>query len=277
MSLSLLTNIPSLYAQGQIQQNQRQLGSLAAQLASGSRLGSSDAASLAISSDMAAQIASLGQAQRNTADAASLTQVADAGMGQVTNLLTRMSTLAVQAGNGTLNAIQRGAIDSEYQQLGAEVDRISNGASYNSQPLLNGNGDSVTFQVGANNTSSDRVSMTLPNTTTANLGIQGSSLATQAGASAALGSLQSAISDVGSQRASVGATQLVLQSAADNASAAQYNLTSANSRIADTDYAQATSDYLKTQIQQQAAISMLSQANSGPAAALSLLAPSRRF
>jgi flagellin len=277
MSLSLLTNIPSLYAQGAIAQSQRQLNSLAAQLASGSSLGSGDAASLAVSADMAAQIASLGQAQRNTADAASFTQVADASMGQVNNLLTRMSTLAVQAGNGTLTSSQRGAIDSAYQQLSAEVERVSNSASYNSQPLLNGNGGTVSFQVGANSTPSDRVSMTIPNTTTGNLGIQGTSLATQAGASQALGALQAAISNVGSQRASVGATQQVLQSAADNAAAAQYNLTAARSRIADTDYARATSDYLKTKIQQQAAISMLSQANAGPAAALALLSPARLY
>ncbi len=277
MSLSLLTNIPSLYAQGQVQQTQRQMSSLADQLASGSRLSSSDGASLAVSAELSAQIASLGQAQRNTADATSLTQVADAGMGQVNGLLARMSVLAVAAGNGTLNASQRGAIDTQYQQLGAEVDRISNSANYNSQPLLNGSGGTVTFQVGANNTSSDRVSMTLPNTTTANLGIQGMSLATQGGASQALGALQAAIGNVGSQRASVGATQMVLQSAADSASAAQYNLTAANSRIADTDYAQATSDYLKSQIQQQASIAMLSQANAAPAAALSLLNPSRLF
>ena len=277
MSLSLVTNIPSLYAQGQLQQTQRQLSSLSTQLASGSRLSGSDGASLAISADMAAQIASLGQAQRNTASAASLTQVADAGMGQVNNLLTRMSTLAVQAGNGTLNANQRGAINAEYQQLGAEVDRISNSANYNSQPLLNGNGESITFQVGANNTPNDRVSMTLPNTTAANLGIRGTSLGTQSGASQALGTLHAAIGNVAAQRASVGSTQLVLQSAADNVSSEQYNLTAARSGIADTDYAQETTNYVNTQIRQQAAIAMLAQANAGPAAALSLLRPPRLY
>ena len=103
------------------------------------------------------------------------------------------------------------------------------------------------------------------------------SVATQAGASQALGALQMAIGNVVTQRASVGATQMVLQSAADNASAAQYNFTAANSRIADTDYARATSDYLKSQIKQQASMAMLAQANVAPAAALSLLSPTRLY
>ena len=277
MSLSLINNIPSLVAQEQIRQSQRTMEGLAQQLASGSRLNSMDGASLAVSSGLSAQIASLGQAQRNSNDALSLTQTADASMGQINNLLTRMNTLAVQAGNGSLSASQRGAINTQYQQLGSEIDRIAASSNYNGTPLLDGSQGTISFQVGANNSSNDRINMTPPNATGGNLGIAGTAVDTQANASAALSSIGNAMSNLSMQRAGLGATQMSLQSASDSAASQQLNLTAANSRIADTDYAQATSDLLRAQIHQQAAVAMAAQANSMPAAALTLLSGYRGY
>ena len=279
MSISVLTNITSLQAQQNLSKTQDTLSKSIARLSSGMRINSAsdDAAGLGISSSLKADIASLAQAQRNTNDGVSMSQVAEGGMASMQDIVTRMRELAVESSTGTLGATERGYVQTEFKQLSSEIDRISSVTNFNGTNLLDGTASAgLTFQVGINNTANDRLAMSITRLTTSTLGAGGlhvasASLSTATNAQAAIASFDAAIKQLSTARASIGAVQNRLQVTTSNLAVTSTNLSAARSRITDTDVAQETSAMTQANILQQAGIAVLSQANSMPQNALQLL------
>ena len=279
MSISLLTNVTSLEAQQNLNKSQDALSQSIQRLSSGMRINSAadDAAGLGISESLSADIKSLGQAQQNANDAVSLSQVAEGGMSQMQDIVSRMRQLAVESSNSTLGSTQRGYIQTEFTQLSSEINRISSTTNFNGQNLLDGSASSgLTFQVGIYNTSNDRLSMSITRLAVSTLGstslhLASCSLSTATNAQAALGAFDAAINQLSTSRANLGAVQNRMQVAISNLSTTTTNLTAANSGITDTDIAAETAQMTQENILQQAGISVLSQANQIPSAALKLL------
>lgn len=274
MTLSLLTNIASLEAQRNVSNTQNTLASSVERLSSGMRINhaSDDAAGLAISSKLTAELKGLRQAARNCNDAVSMIQTAEGGLEQLNVLLSRMRELAVEAANGgTLGASERGAVNTEYQALLSEINRIVNVTTYNGQKLLDGSVSATSFQIGAFNTNNDRLALTIASSNTTTLAINGGSISTVTTAQTALQKLDNAIGNVAIQRANIGASQNRLVVTVDNLSIAYTNLSAANSRILDVDVADESAAMTRNNILLQAGISVLSQANSQPQVALQLL------
>ncbi len=279
MSISLLTNVTSLQAQQNLNKSQDALSSSISRLSSGMRINSAadDAAGLGISQSLQADIQSLGQAQRNTNDAVSMSQVAEGGMSQMQDIVSRMRELAVESSNSTLGTTQRGYIQTEFGQLSSEINRISGTTNFNGQNLLDGSASTgLTFQVGIYNTANDRLSMSITRLAASTLGstslhLASCSLSTATNAQAALGAFDAAINQLSTSRANLGAVQNRMQVAINNLATTTTNLTAANSRITDVDIASESANMTQENILQQAGISVLSQANQMPSAALKLL------
>jgi flagellin len=272
----LQTNVSSMSAQRHLGKTSRALNSNIAKLSSGFRINSAadDAAGLAISEEMKADIRSLGQAERNANDAISMLQTAEGAMGEIHGVLGRMRELAVQAASDGINDTQRGHLDTEFQELEAEIDRIAGVSKYNGNNLLDGT-MSATFQVGADSGETLSVSIGQDFQSTA-LGdgtttLSATDLTNRTNADASLAAIDGAISQVSSSRASIGASQNRLEVTIDNLSVTRENLSAANSRIRDTDVASEMASMTKNQILMQAGTSMLAQANSMPQTALGLL------
>ena len=182
-----------------------------------------------------------------------------------------MRELAVQAANGTLGSTERTTINTEFQDLAAEITRIANVTQFNGRLLLNGN-SSITFQIGTENTSSDRISVSSVNATAGAVGVaSGTVVTTASAAQAALNTLDSAISQVASLRASFGTVQNRLESTIRSLAIAVENTAAAESRIRDVDFASETAELTRNQVLQQAGVSVLSQANVSTQSALALL------
>jgi len=253
------------------------------QLSTGKRINSAadDAAGLAISNKMTAQIRGLNQAVRNANDGISLMQVAEGATTEITNMLQRMRELAVQASNDTYTSFDRSALNAEVTQLKEEITRIADNTEWNGMKLFiaqsagsaGGIGTSglVTLQVGVDGESSDRIQVQLNDIDTTKLGISGISLTTTSGATSALSALDEAISMIDDDRATFGATINRLTYAVDNLTNVSQNTTASRSRILDTDYAKASSELARTQIIQQAATAILAQANQSQQSVLKLL------
>jgi flagellin len=279
MSISMLSNVTSLQAQQNLNKTQQALSSSIGRLSSGMRINSAadDAAGLGISSSLKAQITSLGQAQRNTNDAVSMSQVAEGGMSSMQDIVGRMRSLAVEAANATLGATERGYVQTEFKQLSAEINRISSVTNFNGTNLLDGTASTgLSFQVGINNTVNDTLAMSITRLTASTLGTAGlhlssADLSNAVSASAAIASFDAAIKQLSTARANIGAVQNRLQVTATNLATTSVNLSAANSRITDTDIASETSTMTQANILQQAGIAVLSQANSMPQNALQLL------
>ena len=277
--LSVLTNTASLQAQRNLASSQSALSGAIGRLSSGMRINSAadDAAGLGISENLQADVQSLGQAQRNTNDGISMSQVAEGSMNDMQNIVSRMRELAVQSSNSTLGSAERGYIQTEYTQLSSEINRISGVTSFNGQNLLDGTASAgLTFQVGINNTSNDRIALSITKLTTSTLGssslhIASASLSTVTNAQAAIGTFDKAMQQLSQARAKLGATQNRMQVTVSNLSVTSDNLTAANSQIRDVDIASETSEMSKDQILSQAGLAVLSQANQIPQAALTLL------
>jgi flagellin len=273
MGLRVNTNILSLNAQRNLADSTGRLQGNYARLSSGLRIASAadDAAGLGISERMRAQIRSLSQAGRNTQDGISLVQTAEGALAEVSNNLTRMRELAVQASNGTLNTGDRLALDSEFQELVDEIDRIADQTDFNGIQLLDGTDGTVSLQVGSEE--SETITLTLSDMTETGLGLDGSAfdLTTVTSASNALDTIDAAIDSVTTYRGTLGASQNRLQSATRSIAIAVENLSAAESRIRDVDIAAETADLTRNSILQQAAIAVLSQANVQPELGLSLL------
>jgi flagellin len=276
MGLRINTNIQSLVAQRHLGiSNQKQQSSLE-KISSGTRIAKAadDSAGLAISSKMTADIRSLRQANRNANDGVSLVQVAEGGMNEVGNILTRFRELSIQGASDTIGDKERGFINKEVMQLRSEIDRISQTTEFNGRNLLNGQGDKLEIQVGLNNSpEKDRFVFDTQklNTSAQALGVSDVNTMTKEASQENLSKIDSAIRMLSENRAEVGALQNRLGSSISNLSIYEENLSAANSRIKDVDIASETSELTKANILSQAGVSVLSQANNNSQSALKLL------
>lgn len=276
MGLRINTNIPSLSSQRSLGINNKSLQDNLRKLASGERVtrASDDAAGLAISENLKAQIRGLRQASRNANDAISLIQTAEGGLSEISNIIIRLRELSVQAASDTVGSTERGFSDIEFQNLKEEIDRISQAAEFNGIPLLKGVGGRLDFQVGTGNDPMlDRLGIdtTASDATLATLGLAMDTVSTKEGAQNALKRLDDALVRVNGIRANFGAVQNRLTSTVNNLAISDENLSAANSRIRDVDVASETADMAKNNILVQSGVSVLAQANQAPNFALSLL------
>ena len=274
MSLTINTNIMSLNAQRNLSGTQNALSTSMQRLSSGLRINSAadDAAGLAISVGMNAQVKSMNQAVRNANDGVSLAQTAEGSLNETTNLLTRMRELAQESATGTVSNTQRTSIQNEFTQLSSEIDRIANATQFNGTNLLDGTlSTGISFQIGTNNTANDSISLSVTAAGSSALGLGATAVSTQGTAQSALGIIDSALSGVSTLRGTLGAVQNRLQSSISNIQVAVENVSAAMSRIRDVDVAAETANMTRANILVQAGVSILSQANSSPQAALKLL------
>ena len=271
MSLIVNTNVASMAAQRNLAAVSARLAGNFSRLSSGLRIASAsdDAAGLGISERMRAQIRSFSVAGRNAQDGLSLAQTAEGALQEVNNNLSRMRELAVQAANGTLTAGDRTTLDTEFQLLDTEINRIATQTSFNGLKLLDASTASVAVQVGVN--ANETLSITMVDSRSATLAIGVLDVTSVANANTAITALDTAITTVTTGRGTLGAGENRLSSAIASIANAQENLASAESRIRDVDVAMETADLTRNSILQQAAVSVLSQANTQPQLALSLL------
>jgi len=288
MAQVVATNFSSLNAQSQLNKTNYGLHTSLQRLSSGLRINSAkdDAAGLAVSERFTAQIRGFNQASRNAADAISMAQTAEGALGEMTSNVQRIRELAVQSRNGTYSSTDRAALNTEVTQLKAELVRIAQNTKFNEVNVFNGGtaaGNSTTvFQIGANNTANDRISIGIQqmaidtdfkalagSTTGADAG--GGTVSTAAKADAMITLADNLLKTINTERANLGAVQNRFESVIRNADTVAGNLSDSRSRIRDTDFAAETANLTKMQILQQAGISVLSQANSMPQSALSLL------
>ncbi|MFM1662816.1 flagellin N-terminal helical domain-containing protein [Aeromonas salmonicida] len=289
MAMYINTNVSSLNAQRNMTNSTKSLDTSYTRLASGLRINSAkdDAAGLQISNRLTSQINGLDQGNRNANDGISLAQTAEGAMDEVTGMLQRIRTLAQQSANGSNSAKDRQALQKEVDQLGAEVNRISSATTFAGTKLLDGSFGG-TFQVGAdaNQTigfslsqaggfSISGIAAAVTAGTADSIFISGSAgaidISTQSTAQDVLGAVDSMLEVVDGKRAELGAVQNRMDSTIRNQANISENVSAARSRIRDADFATETANMTKQNILQQAASSVLSQANQRPQAALQLL------
>lgn len=277
MGLRISTNIASMSAQRALSKTSESQAKHYSRLSSGQRITSAgdDAAGLSISENLRGQIRSMRQAERNANDGISFVQVAEGGLSEIGNILIRLRELAIQAASDTVGDKERGFINSEYQSLIEEVDRIANVTTFNGTPLLNAQAEKseLEFQVGTRNDEADRITFnTEENDVRADsLDLVGLTTETIDDARNSIDTLDSALGVVNGARARLGAMQNKLHSTGNNLQIARENLAQARSRIADADMAEETSELVQKNILQTAGISVLSQANSAPMQVLKLV------
>ncbi len=276
MGLRINTNVASLNAQRNLGSTRINMNKSLEKLSSGQRINRAgdDAAGLAISENLKAQIRGLGQAERNAEDGVSLVQIAEGALGEVSNILIRLRELSVQAASDTIGGTERKFLNVEFEQLTSEVDRIANSTEFNRVPLLNGTGAVFDIQIGTRNDPiSDRLTFdaSSADVNVAALGLNLASVSDKISAQNSLSSIDQAIISVSGIRADFGALQNRLQSTVNNIQVSIENLASANSRVRDTDVAAETAELTKQNILMQAGTSVLSQANSSTNTALSLI------
>lgn len=276
MGLRVNTNIASLMAQRSLGATKHELDKHLNRLSSGSRINSAgdDAAGLAISENLRAQIRGLKQAKRNAQDGISLIQVSEGGLNEVSNILVRLRELSIQSASDTIGDRERSFTDREFQALKSEMDRIAGATQFNGTPLLNGQAGIFEIQVGTgNNPLNDRVTYDGQgaDVTLTSLGMIGESVATKQGAQLSLGVIDNALNHVNQVRADLGAMQNRLQSTINNLGINEENLAAANSRVRDADLAEEVSEMTKHNILMQSGISVLAQANNSLQSTLKLL------
>lgn len=276
MGMRVTTNMSAINAQRNLVGSQRLINDSMAKLASGSRINKAadDAAGLAISEGLKAQIRSAAQAQRNANDGISMVQTAEGGLNEIGNIVVRLRELGIQAASDTVGETERGMLNKEVQQLKSEIQRISSVTTWGTTKLLDGSTPQFDFQVGLyNNQEEDRISFVASeNVATLDaLGLAGIDFSNKEGAQEALLMLDNAQTSVSGTRANLGALQNRLTSTVDNLGVAQENMSAANSRIRDTDVAQASSEMTRNNILLQAGTSTLAQANQSNQLALKLI------
>ncbi len=273
MTTVINTNIASLTAQRALAKTSGEMATALQRLSSGLRVNSAkdDAAGLAISERLTAQVRGYNQAIRNAGDGISLAQTAEGGIEAITGSLQRMRELAVQAANYSNTDADRTAIQAEVAQLLSEVGRVALQTKFNGNALLNGNfASGGNFQVGAN--ASEVIAVGgIANLDATALGISGINVSTQAGATTALGLLDTAITTVTAERAELGASINRFEQTINNLRVTVENITAARSRIQDADFASETASLTRLQILQQSGTAVLSQANAIPQGVLGLL------
>ena len=279
MPIYVNTNTASLFAQRQLTQSQDSASKSLQRLSTGMRINSAadDAAGLAISTKFGAKIRGLNQASRNASDGISMIQTAEGGLEQMGGILTRMRELAVQSANGSLTDSDRLFLQTEFTQLGNELDRIARSTEFNGRNLLQGSASAgITFHIGTDNTSTDKISVSIANVQSSKLGTGGTKLNVQAvstvtKSTTSLGVIDAAIAQLSTARSKLGAAQNRLDVTIDNIGTSVENLSAANARIRDSDIASETAALTKSQILVQAGVSVLAQANQAPQVALSLI------
>ncbi|MFM7201088.1 MAG: flagellin [Myxococcota bacterium] len=279
MGFRINTNLDSIIGVNNLTRTNNRLSGNFGRLSSGLRINraADDAAGLAVSESLRSQIRGLNQAIRNTNDGVSIIQNAEGALNQIQNNLSRLRELAVQSASGTLGDSDRAFLNTEGAALLQEIDRLANVTDFNGRVLLNGQSSAGTgtitidVQVGIQNTTNDRVTITVSSARTQALSINTVNLASSTAAQSSLASIDVAISRVSNVRAQLGATQNSLGSALANLQTSVENLSSAESQVRDVDFAAETAALSRNQILQQAGVSVLSQANSGSQAVLSLL------
>jgi flagellin len=276
MSISTVSNVGSMTAQRQLNNSQAENSKSLQRLTSGMRINSAmdDAAGLGISEGMRSQMRGLAQASRNAGDGLSVVQTAEGSMGEISNALIRMRELSVQSATDTVSDTQRAFIDTEFQELTGEIDRIANTTTFNGKNLTDGTyaATGLDFQVGHNNGANFRIAVKIADVRTSGLGFGGTeAVDTKVNAQSAMDSIDSALDALSSARSSLGAKGNRLVQAASAVDVQRENTAAANSRIRDTDIAQESSNLTRSQVLVQAGTAMLAQANAAPQAALQLL------
>jgi len=285
--LNINTNYAASFAANAAKRSQLGLDSAMEKLSSGSRINyaKDDAAGLALAKRIEKEVQGLAVASRNAADAQSLLDTADGALGETHNLLLRMRELAVQSSNGTLQSSDRTALDAEFEQLKAEVDRIDTNTKWAGTTLFDGAAKS--FQIGTGNTANDRITVNIADMASATIipKIDNNSPATPAdpaddvltdistatNAQLTIAALDTAINTVSAERGEIGAISNRLSSTVANLDQIGVNLSASQARIQDADFAAETGNLAKNQILQQAATAMLAQANASKGTILTLI------
>ena len=276
MGFRINTNVASMTAQNSLNKVNRETQDSFSKLSSGSRItkASDDAAGLAISEKLKTEIRSAKQADRNANDGISMVQVAEGGLNETSNILTRMRELSVQAASDTVGDSERAMSNLEYQQLKSEVDRISKVTEFNGKKLLDGASEKIEFQIGTKGDEfQDRIAFE-PSQISAGLNsleVGGLDVSSKQGAQESMGQLDAAIEKVSGSRAVLGSLQNRLVSTSNNLQTYSENMTAANSRIRDTDYAEETAKQARNSIISSASSSVLAQANMNGQNALKLI------
>lgn len=274
MGLRVNTNIASINAQRNTAQVTTRLARNYQRLSTGLRISTAadDAAGLAISERLRAQVRSLSQASRNANDGISLVQVGEGALNEVSNILVRLRELTIQAANGSSSSADKDTIKEEFDSLVNEINRIAQSTEFNGIKLLDGSATSVTFQVGINTVADvDQLNVTLTPALSTSLGLSTLDVGSTGNTSFAIEQLDAAVNAVSQLRGKFGSLQNRLQSTIANLGVSAESLSAAESRIRDVDVAYETAEMTRNNILQQASISILSQANQQPQAALSLL------
>jgi flagellin len=274
------TNISSLNAQRNMVSSQASLAQSMQRLSSGLRINSAkdDAAGLAIAERMNAQVRGMNVAVRNSNDGISLSQTAEGALSKVGDSLQRMRELAVQARNSTNSDDDKDSLNKEFEQLQSEITRVLGGTAFNGKKILGADATDLTFQVGANTTTDDVITVSTTDMTT-----DATITAVTAGTAvidntadataiaAVIDSIDDAIDTVNNKRAEFGATQSRFDAVISNLQQSVENQSAARSRIMDADFASETANLSRSQILQQAGNAMVAQANQAPQQVLSLL------
>jgi flagellin len=275
MPLVVNTNVASLRAQQDLSATQNRLQKSFQRLSSGFRINqaSDDSAGMGISESLKSRIGSFTVAERNTNNAISMTNTAEGGLNQISGIILRMRELSVQSANGDLTSTDRSYIDTEFQLLSEEIDRLAETTQFNTKELLAGTATVFAFQVGINTTSFDVISVEFGGISVNSLGLSGIGVggATSTNATAAINALDAALTKVSTKRADLGGATNRLSEAIASAQTMRTNLSAANSSIRDVDIASETSQLARSQVLMQAGVSILAQANQAPQLALSLL------
>lgn len=274
MGLRISTNLASINAQRRLSVQQKRAEQAMAQLSSGSRIvkASDDAAGLAISENIRGQTRGLAMARQNAFNAVSLIQVSEGGLNEISNVLIRIRELGVQAASDNIGERERTFLNQEAQQLIEEADRIAKTTRFGDKVLLDGSGGAFEYQVGSFGDDDNIIKYDLnADATASSLSTDGIDLSDKSGARSTLQAVDDALNKVSTMRADFGAVQSRLETTVSNLDIQYENLTAAGSRIKDADVAASMSELSSANILQQAAVSVLAQANQFPSSALRLL------
>jgi flagellin len=280
MPQTINTNIQSLNAQRNLNSSQASLSTSMQRLSSGLRVNSAkdDAAGLAIAERMNAQMRGMNVAIRNANDGISLSQVAEGALSKIGDSLQRMRELALQARNASNSADDKDSLNKEFSQLQQEITRIIGATSFNGGRIIGADGTSMVFQIGANTSTDDTITVNTENLNS-NVDIAAISDSTVVIDSSAdisaiasvIDAIDSALDTVNNQRATFGAVQSRFEAIINNLQTGIENQAAARGRIMDADYAQETANMSRSQILQQAGTAMVAQANQLPQQVLQLL------
>ncbi len=273
--MKIFSQAALLSTQRVMQQNQNQLEVAMKQLASGNRFANSavDAAGQAISENIKSQVRGTEAATANAENATSLVQQAEGALNEQNNILIRMRELSVQAASDTVSDVEREFINYEFEQINSELDRIAKTTRFGSQNLLDGSSRTYDFQVGLDKGASSRIVYNQDSdTTAASLGVDGLSVDSQSSALDSMDAIDEALQRISGERAKLGAVQSRLEFAINNNESQKENLSSAYSKLADTDIAKAFTEMRRAQILQQYQVAVLANANESQGYALKLIA-----